>query len=727
MLSRIKERRILSLNTRWGYGLAVFLICLLAVVIYSNTFQSPFVFDDQHTIQENAKIRDIDNFYTPDVLQSQRPLVDFTFALNYHFGKLRVFGYHVVNLFIHIATGILVFVLSQILFRKLTRNDDRNIYLSALFTALIFITHPLQTQAVTYIAQRYTSMAAFFYLGSVLSYIVARDAKSAGRRMACGAFFLIAFASGLLAFLCKQNAASLPLAILLIEYACYDQSLQGWLKKLGLIFPAIALFGCFYAYNMGSLRHEMQFSTLLEDVSEMVRETQTVSRWQYFCTQFNVISNYIRLLLIPVHQNLDYLYPFKNGFFDGATPYSFVFLAGIVGVAWWSRKKQSTFFLGIFWFFITLSVESSFFPIRDAMFEHRLYLPMFGFSVVAGGAMGWLLTKNRLWAYGGMLAILISFSVSTYYRNQVWRDGISLWSDVVLKNPLNYRGFTNLGQTLQNHGNLKAALIQYDKALRLKPDYYIAITNKGSLLGQMGRPEEAVSLSREALRIKPNYPVALNNLGVALARMGNNDAAVTNLQMAVNIQPNYAEAHFNLATVFANNGKLQAAVEQYLEVLRMDSDNSKAHNKIGVVLHLITRYKEAVYHFSEAIRTEPGNADFYLNLGNSQLALNLLNDAISSYREAARLNPKSIEAVTNLGVACLRAGNADEAVKQFNQALAINPDSVEAHANLGNALYSLGKMSEALQQLTIALRLKPGSPEIMNNINKILRKTNATN
>ena len=146
----------------WHYGLAAALVCLTAAVIYSNTFQAPFVFDDQHTIQENAKIRDLRNFYTPDVLRSPRPLVEFTFALNYHFGKLRVFGYHLVNLLIHVANGILVFFLSLLLLRKLAEPDRQTACLAALFAAMVFIAHPLQTQAVTYTAQRYTSMAAFF-------------------------------------------------------------------------------------------------------------------------------------------------------------------------------------------------------------------------------------------------------------------------------------------------------------------------------------------------------------------------------------------------------------------------------------------------------------------------------------------------------------------------------------------------------------------------------------
>ncbi|MCX5880458.1 MAG: tetratricopeptide repeat protein, partial [Deltaproteobacteria bacterium] len=493
---------------------AIFLICFVAAAIYINTFDAPFVFDDQPTIGENAKIRNPGNFLSPDVLRSPRPFVDFTFALNYHYGKLRVFGYHLVNLFIHIANGILVFFLSRRLFQKLSGTDNPDSYLAALFAALIFISHPLQTQAVTYIAQRYTSMAAFFYLGSVLSYIIARDAKSTGKPVACSGFFLLTAFCGVLAFLSKQISASLPLAILLVEYVVYDQTWQGWKKKIGFVLPGFLLCGFFYAYSMGMFRHDIQFGTLLEDISEKARETQAVGRWRYLCTQFNVIAIYVRLLFIPVQQNVDYVYPFKNGFFDGATPYSFIFLIGILGAAGWSRKKHAILFLGILWFFITLSVESSIFPIRDALFEHRLYLPMFGFSIIGASFMERLLSKHRLWAQTAMLVILISLCLLTYNRNKVWRDDVALWSDVVQKNPSNYRGFTNLGNALMDRGDWKGALARYDSVLRLRPDNYIALYNKGVLLERTGKSEEAVSLFQETLRIRPDYSKAMVNLGV---------------------------------------------------------------------------------------------------------------------------------------------------------------------------------------------------------------------
>ena len=720
MLSRIKERRILSLNTRWGYGLAVSLICLLAVVIYSNTFQSPFVFDDQHTIQENAKIRDIDNFYTPDVLQSQRPLVDFTFALNYHFGKLRVFGYHLVNLLIHAANGIMVFFLSQMLFRKLTRADDLSIYLSALFAALIFTAHPLQTQAVTYISQRYTEMAALFYLGSVMAYIKARDARSATKQAASGGFFLVAAVCGALAFLCKQNSASLPLAILLVEYVCYDQSRHGWIKKLYLILPIIVLFGFFYAYNTGLFRHDIQVGTFLEDVSEKARETQNVDRWRYLCTQFNVVVIYIRLLVIPVQQNLDYVYPFNKGFFDGATPYSFTLLLGALAAGWWCRKKQSMIFLGVFWFFITLSVESSIIPIRDALFEHRLYLPMFGFSIIAGSLMERLFSKHRLIVCGVMMTIVISLSSLTYSRNQVWRNDVLLWSDVVQKNPSNYRGLTNLGNALMERGDLKGAMDKYDRVLQIKPEDHIALYNKGVLLERTGKKQESVSMIQKAIRIKPDYVKALINLGVFAARSGKINEAIGYFQKALTIQPQSMEANLNMATVLAGTGKVEPAVEHYLKVLYMEPDNSKAHKKVGLLLHILTRYNDAVFHYHESIRTDPNDADAFLNLGNSQLALNLIDEAVGSLKEAIRLNPKSIEAYINLGGIYLRIGNNADAIKQFDEVLKINPDSFEAHANLGHAQYLQGNWPEAMKQLGIAYRLKPDSKEILDNINKIL-------
>jgi len=705
----------------WHYGLAVFLICLTAALIYSNTFDAPFVFDDQHTVQENAKIRDLHHYYTSDVLRSPRPLVDFTFALNYHFGKLNVFGYHLVNLLIHITNGILVFFLSRLLFHKLSGADDNpNSYLTALFAALIFVAHPLQTQAVSYVAQRYTEMAALFYLASVLSYIMARDAKIAGKPFATLGYSLVVVTCGAFAFLSKQNAASLPLAILLFEYAIYDQTWRGWAKKAVFILPGIVLCGLFYVYNMGLFSHNIQFGTFLEDVSEAARETQQVSRWHYLCTQFNVIATYIRLLVIPVQLNLDYLYPFKKGFFDGATPYSFFFLLGILGAACWNRNKRPILFVGVLWFFITLSVESSVFPIRDALFEHRLYLPMFGFSLILAVVVKNLFSKYRMGLIIAASMMVMALSVTTWMRNEVWRDDVALWSDVIRKNPDNYRGWTNLGYAYKQRGNLQAAMADYDRALQLKPDYYFALSNKGVLLGRVGKTDEAILLFKKALQFKPDYALALNNLGVALASKDETDAAAAYFLKALAVKPDYLDACVNLGNALSNKGKYEQSLQQYIEALRIQPDSAAIHNKTGVILHYLKRYPEAIQHYDKAMKLDMHNGDVYLNKGNSLLAAGMPAKAVESFKEAVRIEPKLLEGYINMGVAYQQMGNNEEAAKQFKEALKIDSNSVEAHANLGSVLYSQGMRSDALQQLSIALQLKPGSEEIKHNISMIL-------
>ncbi len=734
--------------------LAIFLICVTAGVIYSNTFQSPFMFDDQHTVQENPRIRSLSNFYNAAVLQSPRPLVDYTFALNYHFGGLNVWGYHLVNLLIHILNGILVLWLSRMIFLKLFPENDTSLDMMALCASLIFIAHPLQTEAVTYIAQRYAAMESMFYLLAVIGYMKARNMDAPRGAVIRNLWFLMCLVSGVAAFLCKQNAASLPLAVLLIEYVCFDRSWRGWRKKLLWMIPGTAILAIACAYNMGLFRHSIQLGNLLEDVSGISRETREVGRWQYLCTQFNVIPVYIRLLLLPIAQNLDYRYPMKNGFFDGATPYLFVFLVALIAAAFMARKKHPVIFLGVFWFFITLSVESSIFPIRDALFEHRLYLPMAGFAWIVSyvvirllpalwmRAAGVLHRDLRLlqtvsdscsanmagpflWArrYGVPMVLVVALGMATYHRNEIWQDPITLWSDVALKSPDNYRGITNLAYALELRGDYKAALGYYDRALQLNPDYYFALNNKGALLGRQGKTKDAIVLFNLSLHFRPNYPSALNNLGVAYGSEHHIEAAIDYFKKALALQPDYLDAMLNLANALMETGKHEEAIQQYEAALKLYPDNASIHVRTGIAFHYMGKYQDAIAQYNMAIKLDPSNAEVYLNRGNSQSALGQYQDAVVSYQEAVRYNPKSVEAYTNMGAAYLRMNKKDEAVQQFREALNINPAMPEVQANMGAVLASQGAYAEALQHYSAALKLKPDSEAIRNQMMQIIQRS----
>jgi protein O-mannosyl-transferase len=692
-------------NTRNKNGLmnpwlSVIILALVTIIIYSNIYNAPFVFDDIIQIEDKAKIRDLNRFLSIDQLFAPRPLVEFTFALNYHFGELNVFGYHLVNVLIHMANAFVVYFLAlNVILRLLWSHSNssvfQNAYISfmALLTALIFVSHPIQTQAVTYTAQRYTSMAALFYFLSVLTYIrgrskvqcpggvhqeIAKGKKEKGRvnpsrrrsrsaskpgdkqatrreerppsttSFACMGWFSLSFVFGGLAFLSKQNAASLPLAILLVEYLLFDRTWNGWKRKLAWFIPAFLLMALFVLYVSGFFKGSFDFATLLEDVSALSRETVEVTRWSYLCTQFNVIVIYIRLLFLPFGQNLDYMYPFKEGLFDGLTPVAFLFLSGIVAFGIWCVKTRPLIAFGIFWFFVTLSVESSVIPISDALFEHRLYLPIFGFALGVSYGLVALLQNKGLWLGIISMAIITCFGTATYLRNRVWKDSTILWRDVLTKSPQNYRAYNNLGFALYHQGRVEEAIQTYSKALQINSDFALAKNNLATALLHLGRSDEAIEYLKEAVRRKPRYVGAHNNLGVALATRERFEEAVHCFSRALSLEPYSAEAHNGLANVFASQGRFEEAVDHWKKAIEIKPGYAAPHYNLGIVLQKEGELREAERHFREAIKAKRDYAEAHSKLALLMAQKRDWNTALDHFAEALKIKPGLLEARNGL-------------------------------------------------------------------------------
>ncbi|MGM0428447.1 MAG: tetratricopeptide repeat protein [Thermodesulfobacteriota bacterium] len=678
-----------KLGSPW---VAIIILAFVTLFIYSNIYNAPFVFDDLVQIEDKTKIRDISRFLSIEQLFSPRPLVEFTFALNYKFGKLNVFGYHLVNVFIHMMNAFLVYfialnignLLPYSVKSPISRHSD--VSLMALISALIFVTHPIQTQAVTYTVQRYTSMAALFYFLSILFYIKGRcrlqdlnrsaegvkgqkpgskanpdkrtkrkkaaeveGKRKSGQQISTfrfvhAAWFGFAFLFGVLAFLCKQNAASLPGVILLMEYILFDRTWKGWKKKLTWFVPAFLLMGLFILYVSGFFRGGFNFGRLLEDVSVLSRETVEVTRWNYLCTQFNVIAIYIRLLFLPFGQNLDYMYPFKEGFFDGVTPLAFLFLAGIVAIGLWCIRKRPAITLGVFWFFITLSVESSIIPISDAMFEHRLYLPMFGFALVMGYVLFDFLQNKKLWLGIVSVAVIGYFGTAAYLRNRVWQDPVTLWSDVLSKNPVNYRAHNNLGNALKDQGDVREALGHYREALRIKPDFGDVHNNLGNALMRQGKLDEAIAHLQKAVRFEPRYASAYNNLGVALAANGDLKEAHRCFSAALRLKPDFAGAHNSLANTLAKEGEVEKAIKHWHRAIQINAEYAEPHYNLGMTLGRRGAIKEAIAHFSEAIRIKPDYAKAHSKLAILLAQKRDFDGALDHFAQALKIKPGLTEA-----------------------------------------------------------------------------------
>ena len=729
--------------------LAFVLITITITIIYSNIYNSPFVFDDKIKIVENESIRDLNHFFSFKQITIPRNVVFLTFALNYKINGLNVAGYHIVNILIHIINGFLVYFLALMIFRKLNKTStgpDSSLCLSpfykrsltcsenslmSLFAALIFVAHPIQTQAVTYTIQRMTSMAAMFYLASVFFYLKARFiAQSTNHKpqrkvlltcppeLSSRAGYILSAFCGILALLSKQNTASLPGAILLVEYLFISRAWQDWKKTIPWFTFSFTLWAISVSYVLGLFSNEFNSSNMLEDISGLTRAEQvstTFSRWQYLCTQFNVLVIYIRLLFLPIHQCFDYLYPYKNGFFDGYTSIAFLFLTGLTVIGIMNIRKRPMISMAVFWFFITLSVESSIIPLY-AYFEHRLYLPMFGFSIFSSWLLFHFLHNKRFWVIVVYGVIIVSLGTATYHRNGVWQNRIGLWSDVLSKSPKNHRAYHNLGLALVKQERFEEAIGYYYEILRIIPNYVYAYYLIGDALSKQGKYEEAKAHYEEALRINPDYAEVHNNLGNVLLKQDKPEEAILHYKEMLRIDPGFAKAYYNLGNIFSQQGRYEEAITHYKKALRIDPDYAKAYHNLGIALARDGNFEDTISYYKEILRNNPGSAEAHNNLGELLFRQEKPDEAIGHYFEALRIDPDYDDAHYNLGVALEKKGGNKDAIFHYEEALRANPNHVKAHENLGVILSRQGRYNSAIAHFSEVLRINPDDADVHYNI-----------
>src|SRR6266446_5798033 len=465
---------------------------LLTIFIYYKTFSTPFHFDDRFFIVENQGIKNFSSL----LLSGSRYVGFLSFALNYHFGRLNVFGYHLVNMLIHLSNGFLVYTLILFLFKtprmqSSSFNPNRSFWI-ALATALLFVAHPIQTQAVTYIVQRLASLATLFYLLAVVLYLKWRLAPSEARSRSL--WYAGAWLSTVLAMKTKEIAFTLPFMLLLVEAIFFGSFTR---KRWIALIPFLLTLSIIPLSHSGAIGEGEGFA----------KETTAISRLDYLFTQFRVILTYLRLLIFPVHQNLDYDYPISHSLLEPNVFFSFLFLSAFLGLAFYllfySQRSTRHYQLkligfGLLWFFLTLSIESSIIPIRDVIFEHRLYLPSVGFFLAGSVAILGLLDRWR-----GMTAIVIGillalFSVATYQRNLIWKDELTLWSDVVQKSPFKIRGHNNLAEAYVHLGQYHEAMQEYKAIITLDPKDVRAHIGLGVAYQMVGSHDEAIQEYKSA-------------------------------------------------------------------------------------------------------------------------------------------------------------------------------------------------------------------------------------
>jgi Flp pilus assembly protein TadD len=615
----------------------VLLIGILGFLIYSNTFNAQFAFDDDGYIVQNQAIKNFSYFLEPSKVLALDNIIPnfryafvtriagyFTFALNYHIHGLDVTGYHVFNLVVHIINGVLVYFLIRLLFitpffldlkSKYKSDNTLSHNLFALFSSLIFISHPVQTQAVTYITQRFSSLAALFFLLSLFTYVKSRLSSTSPLRYG---FYGLALISAIIAMLIKEISFTLPIIIMLFEVLFFTMENR---KRVLLLFPfalTMLIIPATLLITSGSFA-----ISGIGQAMETLASSPVVSRWNYLLTQFTVIVTYIKLFLLPINQNLDYDYPVYHSFSDPPVFLSFIFLLFLFALAIYflnlskSAREEERHNLrltgfGILWFFITLSVESSIIPIYDVIFEHRLYLPSVGFIMAIMGVISMMVhsvkkVRSVNVIISAIILVVIVLGSATYSRNIIWQHNIGLWEDVIKKSPFKARPYYNLGVAYAAEGRKQDAFGVYQKAIQLNPYYDKAHNNLGEAYAEQGRIEDAIKEFLTATSISPNYVKSHYNLGVAYNSQGRTEDAIREYLTAIKLKPDNFKAHNNLANIYSKLGRTEDAVKELLTAILIDPDQDQVHYNLGILLMQSGRFEEADIEFQTAITLNPNN------------------------------------------------------------------------------------------------------------------------
>ncbi len=697
-------------------GWKILIPALMAIAvfgIYSNTLQNPFVLDDLSNIQQNSHIR-ITRLNFEALKQagfesplSNRPAAYVSFALNYYFHQLDVAGYHILNILIHLACGLFFyFLIKTTLNSPALRSRSQPYAWVPFLTTLIWLVHPIQTQSVTYLVQRMNSLAAMFYVLSVLLYARARQSEQNLTRYAGFAGCII---SGLFALGSKEIAATLPAFIFLYEWYFQQDFSWIWLKRriapIAAVLAIFTLLALFY----------LDFQPLDRILNSYAARDFTLV--QRVLTEFRVVFFYMSLILLPhpSRLNLDHHFPVSHSLLDPVTTiFAIGFITGMVVLAFYTARRQRLISFCILWYLGNLVIESSVIGL-EIIFEHRNYLPSMFFILMI------VMLLSRIhrppWLKAGALAtIVVVFGFWTFERNDVWRNSVSLWQDCAVKSPQKARPRNNLAVALVRRGNIDEAISNYRKALQIEPNYAEAHFNLATALRRQGKFDDAVYHYREMLRLNPDHRGTHNGLGAVLHEQGKIDQAVLHYAEALRLDPEYSKAHYNMGVALNIQGKTDRAVSHFKEALRLEPRHSGVHYQLATALNHAGKLQEAVSHFQAALDLKPNHAEACYGLANARYKQGRVQEAADHYNRALTLKPNYAQAHNDLGVLLYHRGRLQEAVAHYTRALSIKPDYAEAHNNLGAALDELGRTEEGIYHYREALRLKPDYAGVHNNL-----------
>lgn len=671
-------------------GLTALALIILIALAYHAAPENGFHFDDESNIVRHGPVHMTEFSVERLTLAAtegrlpQRVIPNVSFALDWWRGDGYPRSFQFTNIAIHSATALATLAFLFLILQR-ARIPPTIAWTSAAIATAAWALHPIQVQAVTYIVQRMAALAALFIILAVWSYVKGRTSTHSLR------WFAFCAVTSLAACLSKENAAVLPVLILLAEYGLCRPDLpriRTALDRALLATPLLIL--TYLALDLALLQGPVwQFV----DRGFAQREFTLLER---LLTQPRVFFFHVGQILLPLPErfSIDHDIALSRNLFDPWTT-----LPAHVGVALWIatggwlllRTRHHILAFLMLWVPVTLSIESSFIPL-EMIFEHRMYLPS---VALAGGLALAIATSIKAGWYRPVttsaVVIVAALLWATIDRVPTWKTSVTLYEHAARTAPGSARVWTNLGTAYEGENRSQEAVHAYDTAIRLAPQRAIAYLNRGSSHRRIGNTAAAEADYTRFMALKPadfRGPYALGSLLLAEKR---HHEAETMLLNAARLEPQSPLPHRDLAEVF-----LQTA-----------------------------RPYEALIALEHARERDPAivNANYYETFGVAHARLGRFELAADAFTNALSIDPKRTETRVNLGYALLRGERFSEAIVEFDHVLANASTHPRALSGRAESLARLGRLEEAAYAAQQALAADPNSSRSRQLLRELSKDT----
>ena len=545
----------------WPYAVGV-LVALFAVFeVYWPAIHGPFLLDDTYLpymLPEYALLP------LRIWISGLRPLLMFTFWLNYQGGQ-DTFGYHLFNVVLHFANGgLILLAVRKVL--EWARIEKWQAGALAVFSAGLFLLHPLQTESVTYVASRSETLSVFWILAAFVVFVYRKgETISVLRAIAILALFAAAVLS-------KEHTAVLPAVLLLTDFYWNPGfSLTGIRGNWRLYVPIAA--GAVLALSF--------ISRALNLGASAGFNVKEFTWYQYFFTECRVIWDYLRLFFFPVGQNLDPDVAISRSILDHGAIFAILALLAVSVLAWIYRRRFQLASYGWFVFLILLAPTSSFVPILDPYAERRLYLPFIGLLFIVADVLSrWRTSKTTLAT--ALTVVLIIEAAATYQRNVLWSNAIDLWKDTVSKSPEKYRPRFQLAFAYYLAGDNGDAIEQFQKTAELHKPTYDLLLDWGLAYDAAGKSDQALEKFKQAAGIEQSAHV-FSQIGMEYGKMGKYPEALDALATAAKLNPNFAMTYYTRGNVYEQEGNREQAAVEYRHAAQLDPQLQLAREALARV------------------------------------------------------------------------------------------------------------------------------------------------